>query len=307
MHPDEIDELVQAAQRTPRSALAQWRTTASRILARDDEGPVTADGRRQFLRLGGGTVLAAAVLAACGSGEEEAPPSETGVTTPEQATTTIGPAQTTSPEDGDLQNAVVARTHRSFELAAVQVYAIVLGDDSEVDGDVALPGRIDYDAAAEEALRLLHDRHESHLAYLESVITLAGGDPVLEPNRGVLEGLLAPVLSSLTTERSVLQFLGSLETVGASTYAWGAGTLNTAALRQGLMKVGAIAARQAVVPALLLQPSGVTAVPTATLDTSGPAILPEQMLVLDGMDGSDTMAEPPDPAAPTEGEDAEGE
>lgn len=306
MHPDDIDELVAQARQTPRSALGRWRTTADRILSREPSGSTPPGGRRQFLRLGGGTVLAAAVLAACGS-DEEVPPSETGVTTPEQATTTIGPAPTTSPVQGEMLNQSVARTHRTFELAAVQVYAVLLGDQDEVAGDYSLTGPIDYDDATETALRLLHDRHQSHAEDLVSLVAATGGAPVDEPNRGVLDGLLAPVLASLTTERSVVQFLESLETIGASTYAWGAGVMSTAELRQQLMAVGAVAARQASVPPLLLRPSGATAIPSAVLETSGPARLPEQMLVGDGQDGGDTTALPPDPAESSEGEDGEGD
>ncbi|MGI8937310.1 MAG: ferritin-like domain-containing protein [Iamia sp.] len=313
MQPEDIDALVRAAERTPRSALDQWRWTASRILSRSPQASSDADGRRQFLRLGGGGVLAAAVLAACGS-SEEVPPSETGVTTPDQATTTINPAQTTSPEEGAIQDSVVARTHRSFELAAMQVYAVLLGEPvpSEVGDiglDLELPAPIDYDEQTQNMLTLLQNRHQTHAAYLESVVAATGGDPIGEPNRGVLDALLGAQISSLTTERTVLQFLLSLETIGASTYAWGAGTMTSAELRQSLMAVGAIAARQATLPALLLEPDGSSAVPEAVLDTSGPARLPDQMLVMAEMDGGDTMAEPPDPGAATdeEGEDGEGD
>ncbi|WCO65660.1 ferritin-like domain-containing protein [Iamia majanohamensis] len=309
MHPDDIDALVHEARQTPRSALDRWRRSSARVLARSDDGPTSPDGRRQFLRLGGGGVLAAAVLAACGS-SEEVPPAETGTTTPEQATTTIGPAQTTSPEDGAAQDAAVTRTHRTFELAAVEIYAVLLDDDAglgEATTELRLPGPIDYDGRTTEALELLQARHTSHAAYLESVVAAAGGEPVDEPNRGVLEGLLGPVVLSLTTERAVVQFMSQLETIGAATYAWGTGTMTSASLRQSLMTVGAIAGRQAAIPALLLEPDGSTAIEAGVLDTSGPARLPEQMLVLDGMDGGDTAAEPPDPAASTDGEDGEGD
>lgn len=311
MAPEDIDDLVRAAQRTPRNAVDQWRATAGRILSRSNGALPTPNGRRQFLRLGGGGVLAAAVLAACAS-EEEAPPSETGVTTPDQATTTINPAQTTSPEEGAIQDSVVARTHRSFELAAMRVYAVLLGEPAppevgDIGLDLELPKTIDYDEQTRNMLTLLQNRHQTHAAYLESVVAATGGDRIGEPNRGVLEGLLGAQIASITTERAVLQLLLSIETIGAATYAWGAGTMTSADLRQSLMAVGAIAARQATLPALLLQPDGSDAVPEAVLDTSGPARLPDQMLVMAEMDGGDAMAEPPDPAASTDGEDGEGD
>lgn len=310
MHPDDIDELVREAQHTPTTAVAQWRETAGRILGRSDPDVVGApgpDGRRQFLRLGGGGVLAAAVLAACGS-DEVTPPSETGVTEPQPVETTLAPPRATTPEEGATQDSVVTRTHRSLELAAVQIYSVLLDDDealAQVSALQRLREEITYDEGTEGMLTLLRNRHRTHAEALVGLIETAGGEPIATANRGILDGLLGAQIGDLTTQRAVLQFAGSIETLAAATYAWGAGTLSTPQLRQSLMAIGAVAARQAALVSLLIDPTGASAVPAAVLDTSGPARLPEYMLVADGQEGTDALAEAEE--APADDEDAEGE
>jgi hypothetical protein len=262
--------------------------------------PDTSPGvdRRGFLRLGATGAVAAAVLVAC-SDDESTPPSETGVTEPEPTETTFAPAQTTTPEAGALQDALVFRTARSLELAMVEVYDALLGGG----GDLALPEEVAYDDTARSTLELLRDRHETHADALVALVRQAGGEPVSEPNNGVIEGVVTPQLGDLTTQRTVLLFARSLEDVGAGTYGWGAGTLTTPELREGLMAIGAASARHGAALSILLDPSGADAARAPVLDTSGPARLPDHMLVEDGMDGGDTLAEP---EAAGEEEPAEG-
>jgi hypothetical protein len=256
------------------------------------DGDEARTDRRRFLVLGGSGILATAVLAACGS-DEEVPPGETGVTVP-PTETTAAPPQTTSPEDGKKQDAVVTRTMRSYELTAAGIYRTLL---NEPEADVALPAPIAYDADVAGALAVLRDRHETHARDLVDVIVSAGGPRVSQPNRGIVDALLAPRVADLTTQLSVLQFAQSLEALGAGTYGWGAGTLTTAVLRQDLMAVGSAAAGQVTAVALLIDPSGEGAVPSPTLDTSGPTRLPDHMLLQEDQDGDDIEAE-----APAEGE-----
>ncbi len=259
--------------------------------------------RREFLRLGATGVVAAAVLVAC-SDDEAAPPSETGVTEPEPTETTLAPPQTTSPEDGAENDALVFRTARTVELAMVEVYDALLGGG----GDLALPAEISYDDPTTAALELLRDRHRAHAEALVDLVRQAGGDPVEEPNNGILEGIVTPQLEDLTTQRTVLLFARSLEDVASGTYGWGTGTLTTPELRQGLMAIGAVTARHGAVISLLLDPSGVGAAGSPVLDVSGPARLPEHMLVGADQDGGDTLAEPAEAGAeeePAEGEEQE--
>jgi hypothetical protein len=248
---------------------------------------IPGHGRRQFLRLGATGAVAAAVLVAC-SDDETVPPSETGVTEAEPTETTLAPAQTTSPEDGEANDALVFRTARTLELALVDVYDALLGGG----GDLALPEEVAYDTATTEALELLRDRHETHADVLVGLVRQAGGDPVDEPNNGILEGVVHPQLEDLTTQRTVLLFARSLEDVAAGTYGWGAGTLTTAELREGLMAIGAVTARHGALLGVLLDPSGVDAARAPVLDTSGPARLPDHMLVTADEDGGDALAEP---------------
>lgn len=255
-----------------------------------DASPAERPGhdRRQFLRLGATGVVAAAVLAAC-SDDEVTPPSETGVTEPEPTVTTFAPAQTTTAEDGLEQDAIVFRTARTVELAMVLVYDALLGTASS---GVALPGPVAYDADAEAVLTLLRERHDAHAEALVDLVRDAGGERADEPNRGIVEGVVIPQLPDLTTQRSVLLFARSLEDVATGTYGWGAGTLTTASLREGIMAIGAVTARHRAVLALLLDPSGIDASPAPTLDVSGPARLPDHMLVEPDMDGGDALPEP---------------
>ncbi len=259
--------------------------------------------RRGFLRLGATGAVAAVALVAC-SDDETTPPSETGVTEPEPTETTFAPAQTTSPEDGAANDAVVFRTARTVELAMVEVYDSLLGGG----GDLALPEPLAYDETTTAVLELLRDRHEAHADAFAELITRAGGDTVSQPNNGILEGVVTPQLPDLTTQRTVLLFARSLEDVAAGTYGWGAGTLTTAELRAGLMAIGAVTARHGALIGLLLDPTGADAVHGPVLDTSGPARLPDHMLVANGQDGGDTLAEPaPSGDEAAGGAEAEGE
>lgn len=298
MQPHDIDALVREAHGTPTAATERWRATVARVLG--TPGP-EAGGRRQFLKLGGGAVLGAAVLAACGS-DEEVPPSETG-TTVSTVPTTLAPPQGTTPEEGATNDAVVTRTAVSLALAIAETYGILLAGPSEsTDPDVlALPEAITYDDDLAELMAFLQARHQAHAEALSDLVTEAGGDPVTEANQGVLDGLLAPEIAGLTTQEAVARFAHQMEAVSAATHAWGAGVLTTPALRQGIMAVGAPVARQAALMALALDEDPAAAVPKAVLDTSGPARLPEHMLVKDGQDGGDVSADPE--AAPAEGEE----
>ncbi len=263
--------------------------------------------RRQFLRLGATGVAAAAVLAAC-SDDEKAPPSETGVTEPAPSETTLGPPQTTTPEAGTIADATVTRTARTMELAFALVYSALLSEGGT--GDIEIPGPIDYDADTRAALELLRDRHQAHADALVDIVRDAGADAVSEPNNGLLEGIVQPQLADLTTERSVLLLAHSLEDLGAGTYGWGVGQVTSASLRESLMAIGSVTARHAAVVAVLLDPSGSDAVRRPVLDTSGPARVPDYMLVgPDVADGDAALAAPApagDAASDEEEEDDDG-
>lgn len=266
------------------------------------DGPA---GRRQFLKLGGGAVLGAVVLAACADGEENLP-AETGTTVPTTGTT-LAPPQGTTPEDGAASDARVTRTLRSFELAAVAAYGVLRSQETtSTDPDaVGLPAPIAYTDEVAEVLGLLEERHTAHARALESLVAAAGGEPVSEANQGVLGGILEPQLPGLTTEAAVVQFALTLEQIGAATHTWAAGTLTTAELRQEALALGAVAARQSAVASLLHDPSGASAVSRPTLDTSGPARLPEAMFLQEGQDGGEVPSEP-EAAAPAEEDGEEG-
>jgi len=293
---DEIRRLLAEADGAQRSAVGPWRDTLLRLFARGDGSPAEraavlgVPGRRQVLRLGGTAVLGAAVLAACGS-DEETPPAETGVTQPAPAETTIGPPQTTSPEDGVASDIIVARTAVSLELTAVALYDVVLG---EGESDLALPGEIDFDIEVIAAATLFRDHHSTHADVLSDLVSELGGDPVTEPNRAIVEGIIAPELAQLTSQRAALMFARSVEDIAASTYGFAASVLSTADGRQTIMGIGGVEARHSAALALLLDPTGLDAVPVAFLDVSGPARTPDEVFVQDDQDGGDVTGESPE-------------
>lgn len=272
----------------------------------------SAPDRRAFLRLGGGAVLGAAVLSACGS-SETSPPAETG-DAPLETETTLAPPQGTTPEQGAATDAAVVRTGRSLELAAVEIYTVLLGEaePSTEPGALQLPAEITLSPDVQEAFTLMRERHESHAAAMISLISAAQGDPVTEPNNGALQGVLAPNLANLTSQVRLVDAAHALEDLMAATLAWGAGIMTSPELRVSVMELGAVTARQSAALSMFLDPTGASAVVGPTLDTSGPARVPEFMILAEGQDGSDIPAsasEATDAAADesAEGEDAEGE
>lgn len=274
-----------------------------------------AAGRRQFLKLGGGAVLGAAFLAACGNDGTKLP-AATGTTVP-TTPTTLAPPQGTTPEQGAANDISVTRTLRSFELAAVATYGMILSTDggSTATGALALPEPLTYTDEVTEVLQLLADRHTTHAETLVELVSATGGAPVAEANQGVLDTVVGPRIPALTTQRSVLDLVQIIESLGAATAGWAGGILTTAALRQRVLAIGAAAARQSAVATLLSDASGATAVPHATFDVSGPARLPAEVFLEEGQDGGDVNvdAEAVDPAEDDgestggdEGEQADG-
>jgi hypothetical protein len=180
----------------------------------------------------------------------------------------------------------------------VDAYSVLLG---ETVGELALPAPITYSDDVSVILGFLRGRHQAHAEALVDMISEAGGDPVEEPNNGVIEGLFAPQVPALTTQAAVVRTINAMESVNASTYAWGSGTIPDAALRAQLMTIGGPSARQAAAAGMLVDPRGILVVGSATLDVSGPARLPEHMMLVGDMDGGDASA---DPVTATEEEDA---
>ena len=64
---------------------------------------------------------------------------------------------------------------RSVELAAVEAYSVLLGEDV---GGLALPGPITYTEDVSAIIGFLRGRHEAHAEALVPMISDAGGDPV---------------------------------------------------------------------------------------------------------------------------------
>lgn len=292
MNRDEIHRQLRAADRAQRAALGPWRDAVARIFSESQGTPaerarvVGVPDRRRFLRVGGSAVLGAAVLAACGE-KVERPPSETGITAPLPASTTLAPPASTSPEDGKKNDIAVLRTSVSLELVAVDVYETILGQSS-----TKLPEDINFDTVVTDLAKLFGDHHRAHATKLRGLVREAGGNPVEEANKAVVDGIVMPTLPDLTNQQAVVRFARDVENAAASTYGWAAGVFSTTELRQEIMAVGGVEARHAAALALALDPSGRDAVPETFLDTSGPARIPEEAILEDDQDGDDLKPPP---------------
>jgi hypothetical protein len=229
-----------------------------------------APQRRQFLKIGGATILGAAVLAACGEDDPEGV-GETGVTTA-STTSTTAPPDTGGDEEMD---ATLARTAASLENLAVAVYAVVLGDSA-----TELPAEIAFDPAVVDAAELFRQHHQTHADALNEVLTDAGGRAYREPNTYLFENVVTPELANLTDQTKVLTFARDLEDIAAGTYSYAASVLSTPELRGTFMSIGGVESRHATALALVLDPAG-NAVPRAFTDAGPEGRVPEAAIVTD--------------------------
>ncbi len=281
MNNQEIRRQLREADAEQRSALPRWRDALHRIfedqtLPTDQKAELLgAPARRQFLKIGGATVAGAAVLAACSSDKKSATDTS-GSTTGAGGTnpsTDTGSGTTAAAGGGAAMDVVLAKTAVSLENLAVAVYNKAL----------ALP--IQYDAAVADAAKLFRDQHQQHADQLNSVLTSNGAPKYTDPNQYILDNVVTPALPSLTDQTAVVKFAMTLEANAASTYAYAAGLLSTADLRQALMSIGGIESRHFTVLSLALAPTDAkAAVPLAFTNTkvdtpSEPGRVPDAAII----------------------------
>ena len=271
---DEVRRQLREADREQRGSITAFRDTLHRIFESKDI-PAAAKAellgvphRRQFLKIGGATILGAAVLTACGEDEPEGA-GETGVTTASTTSTTAPPNE--GDPDMDL---VLARTAASLENLAVLSYSVVLGES-----DVSLPAEIDFDQAVVDAATLFRDHHQAHADAVNAVLTDAGEAAYTEPNPYLLESVVQPDLANLTNQDRVVGFARDLENIAAGTYAYAAGVLSTADLRKTIMSIGGVESRHATTLALVLDPSAKSAVPRASTDAGPEGRVPDEAII----------------------------
>lgn len=227
----EVRRELRAADAEQKLALPRWRSALSRIFepgsgvsAAEKANLLGVPNRRQALKLGGATFVGAAVLAACGSDDDD---SGSGTTTTAAAAVGSGGA-----EDMDL---TLLRTATSLEVSAVDTY------------DAAIESGLVTTAAIADAATLFRDQHQEHADLLSTATTEAGGEAYDEPNAFLQENVIDPALEGLTDENSVVELALQMEDVAAQTYAFAAGALTTAELRQAIMTIGGVEARHAAV------------------------------------------------------------
>jgi rubrerythrin len=225
---DEVRRQLRASRVEHDAAMAPWREALLRIFGNDSELPASAKAqilgvpsRRGFLKIGGATVLGAAVLAACGSDGEQSV-AESGAVA--ATTTTADPAET----DFDLD---LLRTATSLEILAVNTYQAAIDSGLVISPEV------------EQAAVLFRDQHEDHARALKATTTELGGTEFTEANAFLQESVIDPAVADLSDQDSVIQLALTLETAAAETYAWAAGQLSTATLRQAIMGIGGVEAR----------------------------------------------------------------
>jgi ferritin-like protein len=271
---DEVRRQLREADREQRASLTAFRDTLHRVFQSKDI-PAAAKAellgvphRRQFLKIGGATILGAAVLTACGEDDPEGA-GETGVTTASTTSTTAPPNE----GDPDM-DVVLARTAASLENLAVLSYTVVLGE-----GDVSLPAKIDFDQAVIDAATLFREHHRAHADAVNAVLTDAGEAAYTEPNPYLLENVVQPDLANLTTQDKVVSFARDLENIAAGTYAYAASVLSTPDLRKTIMSIGGVESRHATTLALVLDPSAKSAVPAAFTDAGPEGRVPDEAIL----------------------------
>src|SRR6476661_10920477 len=126
LNRDEIRRQLREAEVLQKEAMGPFRRALDRMFSGEEDYDVRTKSqllgvpdRRQFMKVGGATVIGAAVLAACGSSSDKA--ASSGTTTPTTATPT---SPTTAPEAAAdaATDKVLLRTATSIELLAVAVY-----------------------------------------------------------------------------------------------------------------------------------------------------------------------------------------
>jgi len=277
---DEVRRQLRAADREQRSSMAGFRDALHRVFASGDV-PAAAKaellgvpGRRQFLKVGGATMLGAAVLSACGSNSEPIA-GDTGDPTTTTASSVVPTTQAPDPDAAATLDKVLLRTAASLENLAVTIYGVALGSSSVAE----LPAEIDFDPAVADAARLFQSHHRAHAQALNGALEELGEQAYTDPNKYIFDNAVNPQLSGLTDEPAVVRFALDVENVAAGTYAFAAGKLSTPALRQTLMSIGGVESRHATALAMVLDGSGRTGAPEAFTDASPRGRVPEESLI----------------------------
>lgn len=188
--------------------------------------------RRQFLALGGFTMLSAAALAACGK-TAKVPVPQAGVA----PSTTALPAQ-------NIDDVTLLRTASSMEHNVIDFYQYA------IDAGVLTGPQND-------TMKMFQSHHRDQAALFEKTTTDAGGKPFTTANPAIKANIFDPGTALIDAggkkPDDILHLALVVETVAASTYQSLVPILSKPALRKTVMSVGGVAARHTVVLATFLK------------------------------------------------------
>jgi hypothetical protein len=175
--------------------------------------------RRQFLTMGGVTLLGAAI-AACTKDKPKADPGQP--TTTEPTTTSSG----ASPSDVAL-----LKTAASLEALAVGVYQRVAG------------AALVKDPTALDATTLFMAHHNTQQMLLNELLRVAEVSAVTAPNGELDSKIFQPALAAAKTEDDIVELLFTLEDMIAQTYVYSADVLARPEHRVAIMTIAGTQAR----------------------------------------------------------------
>ncbi|MGH9038419.1 MAG: ferritin-like domain-containing protein [Acidimicrobiia bacterium] len=217
----EVDAEQKAVDKRWREALKRMFDPGSGVSDADKAAVLGVPARRQFLRIGGVTVVGAALLAACGDDE-----TDSGGAADETTTTTAA-------ANMDL---ALAKTAASLEALAVATYTTAAASGKVTDKTVGA------------VATMFMDHHKQHQDALNGVITGAGGQAVTEPNAAVKAAMVDPVVSKADlAQADIVKLAYDLEGAAAQTYSFASTALSTPELRSTIMTIGGIEARHAAI------------------------------------------------------------
>jgi hypothetical protein len=179
--------------------------------------------RREFLRLGGATVLGAAVLGACTSDSHSTSPP------PGQPPTTVSPASSNGVALTDL---ALTKTAASLEAMLVGAYRDLTASPL-VTNDILLMYSTTF---------MLH--HQAHLDALNQVITATNGQAAITaPNDAMQNQVVRPALAAAKTQDDLANLFFTLEDATAQAYVYSTSAMGRAEYRSLMMTIGGIEAR----------------------------------------------------------------
>jgi hypothetical protein len=239
---DELRRITRESEELNRDAMPCYDAALTRLIE-DESSPDGALGdvvlgdfnRRNFLRIGGLTILGGAIMAVTGPELVAAAATRTATKTPTTAkpNTTMAPVVTKAPAKSTAKATMdvsILRTASSIEELAVAAYQI------------AIDSGLVKTAAIGDAAKYFQAQHREHSGLFQSLTKKAGGAAFTTANPALLKAL-DPQIKALKDEMGIVAFALSLEQIAASTYQSNVGMFTDTTLNKAIMTVGGVEAR----------------------------------------------------------------